>query len=76
MNVTKLIFEKGSPGRRAMELPDLDVPRKDGLVPNEFLRQRLDLPELAELDVVRQFRRRQRALSTGFMHNEVQPEDK
>jgi len=45
MNATKLIFEKGSPGRRAMELPDCDVPRKENLIPEEFLRQRLDLPE-------------------------------
>jgi len=51
----KLIFEKSSKGRQAVELPDLDVPEKDNLIPKDLLRTDLDLPELSEIDVVRHY---------------------
>jgi glycine dehydrogenase subunit 2 len=53
----KLIFELSSPGRIGCSLPDLDVPMKDikELLPQEKLRENLDLPELSEIDVVRHF---------------------
>ena len=52
-----LIFEKSSPGRTAFSLPDPDVPfeKIEKLVPEELLREKLDLPELSEVDVIRHF---------------------
>jgi glycine dehydrogenase subunit 2 len=50
-----VVFEISSPGRRAFSLPDLDVP--ESLLPEEHLRQDLDLPELSELDLVRHYTR-------------------
>jgi glycine dehydrogenase subunit 2 len=52
-----LIFEKSSPGRRAFSLPDLDVPEQkiEDLIPQELLRDDLNLPELSEVDVIRHF---------------------
>jgi glycine dehydrogenase subunit 2 len=51
----KLIFEKGAEGRRAVRLPDADkesIPRFD----SKYLREKpADLPELAEVEVVRHF---------------------
>ena len=51
----KLIYEKSSPGRRAVQLPSLkqdEIPRID----SELLRDRpAELPEMAEVDVVRHF---------------------
>jgi len=53
----KLIFEKGSPGRKAYSLPELDVPEEkiEDLIPKELIRGDLDLPELSEIEVVRHF---------------------
>jgi len=51
----KLIFEKSSAGRKAIELPDLDVPEKSDLMPKSMLRAKLNLPEVSELDVVRHY---------------------
>lgn len=53
-----LIFDKGSPGRRAYSLPVLDVPEKPvhEILPPELLRQApLRLPEVSELEVVRHY---------------------
>ncbi len=47
------IYEISSPGRRGYTLPELDVPESD--IPEEFLRDRLLLPEVAEVDLVRHF---------------------
>lgn len=51
----KLIYEKGAAGRRAVRLPDVDkesIPRFD----SKYLREKpADLPELAEVEVVRHF---------------------
>ena len=48
-----LIYDLGSPGREAINLPDPDVPLTD--LPADLLRDDLDLPEVSELDVVRHF---------------------
>ena len=51
----KVIFEKGSEGRKGIHLPNLDVPEKQGILSQEFLRDELNLPELSEVNVVRHF---------------------
>ena len=48
-----LIFDLGSPGRVGHPIPEPDVPLAE--LPAEMLRDKLDLPELSELDVVRHF---------------------
>lgn len=50
-----LIYELSVPGRRGVNLPDLDVPESD--IPREFVRDELRLPEVSELQVVRHFLR-------------------
>ena len=50
----QLIFEKSTPGRRAITLDELDVPEVD--LPTELCRpEPAALPEASELDVVRHF---------------------
>ncbi len=53
------MFELSSPGRQAVSLPALDVAAEklEALIPPELLRQELDLPEVAEIDLVRHFTR-------------------
>jgi glycine dehydrogenase subunit 2 len=63
----RVIFEKGSPGRRAFDLPELDVPRKPvaELIEPGLLRDDIPgMPELSEVDVIRHFTR----LSTWNYH--------
>ena len=50
------LMERSVPGRVGATLPGLDVPAQP-LPPEEKLRDRLDLPELAEPEVVRYFTR-------------------
>ena len=55
-----LIFEMGSPGRKAYSLPKCDVPEVEiaTLLPPDEIRGPIEhFPELAELDVVRHFTR-------------------
>ncbi|MDQ7038590.1 MAG: aminomethyl-transferring glycine dehydrogenase subunit GcvPB [Aquificota bacterium] len=54
-----LIFEISKPGRRGYRLPDLDVERTDPkeIIPEGYLRNDLNLPEVSEPDVVRHFTR-------------------
>ncbi len=55
-----LVFEMGSPGRKAYSLPSCDVPEAEieTLLPPSEIRQAVEeLPELTELDVVRHFTR-------------------
>ncbi len=55
-----LVFEMGSPGRKAYSLPSCDVPEVEieTLLPPGEIRTEIDeLPELTELDVVRHFTR-------------------
>lgn len=51
----ELIFEKSVVGRKAMQLPELDVPFQKGILPEESLRGDLELPEVSELDIVRHY---------------------
>ena len=48
----KLIFEKTSPGRKGITLPELDTPDVEIDIPETSVRKELDLPELREVDVV------------------------
>jgi len=62
-----LLFEEGSPGRCAFDLPALDVPEMaiSDIVPPDLLRNDVaGMPELSEVDVVRHFTR----LSTWNYH--------
>ena len=50
----KLIFERSREGRRAYDLPALDVPAANCAIPeNMRAESKLDLPELGEVDLVR-----------------------
>jgi glycine dehydrogenase subunit 2 len=49
-----IIYELSSPGRCAVSLPDLDVPESE-LPPASLLREDLDLPEVAEVDLTRHY---------------------
>jgi glycine dehydrogenase subunit 2 len=63
----RVIFEEGSPGRRAFDLPELDVPARDvkELIDPASLRTDIPgMPELSEVDVIRHFTR----LSTWNYH--------
>lgn len=54
----KLIFEKGSHGRIGYSLPDNDIEERtcEDLIPERFRRKnRPNLPELGELDVIRHY---------------------
>src|SRR5438067_2531695 len=62
-----LLFEEGSPGRRAFDLPKLDVPSRSvtDIIDPGLLREDIDnMPELSEVDVIRHFTR----LSTWNYH--------
>jgi len=55
-----LIFEKSSPGKRAFELPPLDVPSSDpeqALGPNHRREGVTGFPEVSEIEVIRHFTR-------------------
>lgn len=70
--MSKLIYEKSSPGRRAVVLPDSGVHEKKAadLIPEKFLRKdKPALPELSELEVMRHFVRLSKlnhSIETGF----------
>lgn len=52
----KLIFERSREGRRAYDLPALDVPAANCAIPeNMRAESKLDLPELGEVDLVRHY---------------------
>ncbi|MBN1217929.1 MAG: aminomethyl-transferring glycine dehydrogenase subunit GcvPB [Anaerolineae bacterium] len=50
-----LLFEMSSPGRTAFSLPELDVPETP--LPNDLVRDEVDLPEISELELVRHYLR-------------------
>ncbi len=53
-----LIFEVSAPGKRAAELPPLDVPETEGLLAGVPLRAELeDFPEVSETEITRHFTR-------------------
>jgi glycine dehydrogenase subunit 2 len=63
----QLLFEIGSQGRRAYDLPPLDTESRplEEIVPPELMREGIDgMPELSEVEVVRHFTR----LSTWNYH--------
>jgi glycine dehydrogenase subunit 2 len=62
-----LIFEISSPGRKAVFLPELDVP--EAKLPEELLREDLPLPEVSEVDLMRHYvhlSQMNHAVDTGF----------
>jgi len=69
-DAARTIFEKSQPGRRAFVAPELDVPERDGLLPDRFRRtEPAKLPEIAEPEIVRHYNRlskRNFDLDTGF----------
>jgi len=54
-----LLFEIGAPGREGYSLPEPDVPTRDldEMLPPARQRQELNLPEVAQIDLVRHFTR-------------------
>ena len=65
----EIVFEKSVKGRKAVQFPELDVPSKPNLLPNKYIREELDLPELSELDVRRHYThlsRRNFGVDNGF----------
>jgi glycine dehydrogenase subunit 2 len=48
-----IIYELSSPGRKAYTLPDLDVPV--AAMPEGYVREEVNLPEVSELDFVRHY---------------------
>ena len=66
----RTIYEKSAPGRRAFVAPELDVPRRDDLLPDRFRRsEAARLPEISEPEIVRHYNRlskRNFDLDTGF----------
>jgi glycine dehydrogenase subunit 2 len=55
MAVEPLIFELSKPGRRGVRVPEPDVPETP--LPHDLLRERLDWPEVSEIDVIRHYTR-------------------
>lgn len=70
--MTKLVYEKSSPGRRAELLPKPGVPDKElkTLLPEKFIRQNpAALPEVSELEAIRhyvQLSQLNHSIDTGF----------
>ncbi|HOM06293.1 MAG TPA: aminomethyl-transferring glycine dehydrogenase subunit GcvPB [Syntrophales bacterium] len=67
----ELIFEKSRPGRRATVPPSCDVPERppEELIEGRLLRSGIDLPEVAEVDIVRHYTalsRRNFGVDVGF----------
>ena len=52
-----LIFERSREGRRGYSLPAEDLSGAESILPAEFRRDELDLPEVSEVDVVRHYTR-------------------
>ena len=55
----KLLFELSKRGKRAVSLPKCDVEEvnPEEVIPEEYLRKDIDLPEVSQLEVVRHFPR-------------------
>ncbi len=65
----KLIFDESKPGRTGVFLPEAGVPESDLSIPEHYLRSDLNLPEVAEIDVVRHYTRLAQnnyGVDTGF----------
>lgn len=66
-----LIFEKSRPGRKAGSIPVCDVPEVilDQVIDKRLLREDVDLPEVAEVDLIRHYTtlsRRNFGVDVGF----------
>jgi hypothetical protein len=81
-----LIFEKSRSGRTAGSIPVCDVPEValDQVIDQRLLRQDVDLPEVAEVDLIdpplhgalaAKFRRGCGVLPAGVLHHEVQSQN-
>ena len=55
MAVEPLIHDLSKPGRRGVRFPEPDVPHTP--LPQEMLRERLEWPEVSEIDVIRHYTR-------------------
>jgi glycine dehydrogenase subunit 2 len=54
--IGQLIFERGNPGRKGVDLPGPDVPSKSDLIPESYRRKQVArLPEVSESEVVRHY---------------------
>jgi glycine dehydrogenase subunit 2 len=67
----ELIFEKSRPGRSAGSIPQSDVPAVniETVIDKKYLRTKLDLPEVAEVDLIRHYTnlsRRNFGVDLGF----------
>jgi len=67
----ELIFEVSKAGRSAVEVPQSDVPEVniEKVIGKKYLRDNLDLPEVAEVDLVRHYTnlsRRNFGVDLGF----------
>jgi len=67
----ELIFEKSRSGRHAVSLPPSDVPfvNMEKVIGQKYLRRELDLPEVAEIDLIRHYTnlsRRNFGVDLGF----------
>jgi glycine dehydrogenase subunit 2 len=70
MDKQPLIFELGEAGRVGVDLPKLDVPRKENLIPAGFKRtEAAALPEVSQIELVRHYiglSRRNFGVDNGF----------
>ncbi len=70
MEKQALLFELGKPGRVGTDLPTLDVPRQEGLIPAAYRRSLpAQLPEISQIELVRhymQLSRRNFGVDNGF----------
>jgi glycine dehydrogenase subunit 2 len=67
----ELIFEKSRPGRNATTIPGSDVPEVaiESVIDKNLLREEVDLPEVAEVDLIRhytQLSKRNFGVDVGF----------
>jgi len=67
----ELIFEKSRPGRAATSVPECDVPEVavETIIDKRLLRDEVDLPEVAEVDLIRhytQLSKRNFGVDVGF----------
>ena len=68
-SVLPTCFEISHPGRRGADVPALDVPVREGLLPEEMRDAPPALPELSEVEVVRHYTaltRRNHGVDNGF----------
>ncbi len=77
----ELIFEISKPGRSATDISESDVPvfNIEDAIGKKYLRNDLDLPEVAEIDLIRHYTNLSRRnfgidlgfYPLGFLHDEI-----